>query len=58
MPRNVNVDIEGMMVSMQSDTVASLSLMVETTFREHWPPRTHSSSQVRLCSVKLGAVYG
>ena len=35
---------------MQLDTGASLSLMAETTFREHWLQRSLSSSQVRLCS--------
>ena len=49
-PWNVSVDIEGVMVQMQLDTGASLSLMAETTFREHWPQRSLSSSQVRLCS--------
>ena len=49
-PWNVNVDIEGVAVAMQLDTGASLSLMPETTFREHWPQRNLSSSQVRLCS--------
>ena len=50
MPWNVNVDIEGVAVTMQLDTGASLYLMSETTFREHWPQRTLSSSQVRLSS--------
>ena len=49
-PWNVTVDIEGVTVSMQVDTGASLSLMSETTFREHWPQRSLSSTQVRLCS--------
>ena len=34
-PWNVCGDIEGVTVSMQLDTGASLSLMAETTFREH-----------------------
>ena len=34
-PWNVCVDIEGVTVSMQLDTGASLSLMAETIFREH-----------------------
>ena len=46
----MSVDIEGVTVSMQLDTGASLSLMAEITFREHWPQRSLSSSQVRLCS--------
>ena len=37
-PWNLNVDIEGIMVSMQLDTGASLSLMAETTFREYGKP--------------------
>ena len=49
MPRNANIDIEGVMVPMQLDTGASLSLMAETTFREHWPQSSLSSSQVRVC---------
>ena len=44
-PWNVNVDIA---VTMQLDTGASLSLMSDTTFREHWSQRTLSSSEVRL----------
>ena len=49
-PWNVNVDIEGVAVTMQLDTGATLFLMSETTFREHWPQRTLSSSEVRLSS--------
>ena len=49
-PWNVSVDIEGITVSMQLDTGASLSLMCESTFRELWPERNLSPSQVRLCS--------
>ena len=49
-PRNVSVDIEGSTVLMQLDTGASLSLMSESTFRELWPERNLSPSQVRLCS--------
>ena len=47
---NVNVDIEGVAVTMQLDTGASLSHMSEITFRELWPQRTLSSSEVRLSS--------
>ena len=43
-PLNVSVDIEGITVSMQLDTGASLSLMVESTFRELWPERNLSPS--------------
>ena len=39
-PWNVTVDIEGVTVSMQVDTGASLSLMSETTFREHWAQKS------------------
>ena len=49
-PWNVNVDMEGVAVTMQLYTRASLSLMSETTLREHWPQRTLSSSEVRLSS--------
>ena len=35
---------------MQLDTGASLSLMSENTFKELWPDRSLSPSQVRLCS--------
>jgi len=49
-PWNVTVDIEGVTVSMQLDTGTSLSLMSENTFREFWPQRSLSSSQVRLGS--------
>ena len=49
-PWNVSVDIEGSTVLMQLDTGASLSLMSESTFRELWPERNLSPSQVRLCS--------
>ena len=35
---------------MQLDTGASLFLMSESTFRELWPERNLSPSQVRLCS--------
>ena len=35
---------------MLVDTGASLSLISETTFREHRPQRSLSSTQVRLCS--------
>ena len=41
---------------MQVDTGASLSLMSETTFREHWPQRSLSSTQVRLCSYSGEAI--
>ena len=50
MPWNVNVDIECVAVTMQLDTGASLSLVSETTFREHWLQRTLSFSEVRLSS--------
>ena len=56
-PWNVNVDIEGVMVSMQLDTGASLSIMAETTFKEFWPQRSLSSSQVRLCSYSGEAIH-
>ena len=56
-PWNVNVDIEGVMVSMQLDTGASLSIMAETTFKELWPQRSLSSSQVRLCSYSGEAIH-
>ena len=49
-PWNVSVDIEGNTVLMQLDTGASLSLMYESTFKELWPDRSLSPSQVRLCS--------
>ena len=49
-PWNVAVDIEGITVSMQLDTGASKSLMSESTFRELWPGKNLSPSQVRLCS--------
>ena len=49
-PWNVSVDIEGSTVLMQLDTGALLSLMSESTFRELWPERNLSPSQVRLCS--------
>ena len=49
-PWNVSVDIEGITVSMQLDTGASKSLMSESTFRELWPERHLSPSQVSLCS--------
>ena len=55
-PWNINVDIEGITVSMQLDTGASLSLTAETTFKEHWPQRSLSSSQVRLRSYS-GALW-
>ena len=50
MPWNVSVNIEGVTVSIQLDTGASLSLMSETTFRELWPQRKLTSSEVRLSS--------
>ena len=56
-PWNVNVDIEGITVSMQLDTGASLSLMAETTFKEHWLQRSLSSSQVKLCSYSSEAIH-
>ena len=31
--------------------------MAETTFREHWPQRSLSSSQVRLCSYSGEAIH-
>ena len=49
-PWNVIVDMEGVSVSMQVDTGASLSLMSETTFREYWPQRELVPSEVRLSS--------
>ena len=49
-PWNVAVDIEGITVSMQLDTRASKSLMSESTFREMWPGKNLSPSQVSLCS--------
>ena len=49
-PWNVSVDIEGITVLMQLDTGALLSLMSENTFKELWPDRSLSPSQVRLCS--------
>ena len=57
LPWNVNVDIEGVKVLMQLNTGASLSLMAETTFREHWPQRSLSSSQARLCSYSGEVIH-
>ena len=45
-PWNVAVDIEGITVSMQLDIGASKSLMSESTFRELWPEKNLSPSQV------------
>ena len=42
---------------MQLDTGALLSLMAETTFKELWPQRSLSSSQVRLCSYSGEAIH-
>ena len=56
-PWNVCVDIESVTVSMQLDTDPSLFLMAETTFREHWPQKSLSSSQVSLCSYSGETIY-
>jgi len=45
-----NVIVVGVTVSMQVDTGASLSFMSETTFRELWPQRKITFSEVRLSS--------
>ena len=47
-PWNVSVDIQAITVSMQLDTGASKSLMAESMFRELWPERNLSPSEISL----------
>ena len=39
-----------MSMQLDTDVFESLSVMAETTFRQHWFQRSLLSSQVRLCS--------
>ena len=46
----VTIAIEDCPVVMDIDTGAALSIVSEATFKELWPDKSPSSSNVRLCS--------
>ena len=55
-PLTVTIAIEDCPVVMEVDTGAALSIVSEATFKELWPDKSPSSSNVRLCSYSGEAI--
>ena len=49
-PYKVMLEVVGQSVTMEIDTGAALSPMLEATFKELWPERSPDHSSVQLCS--------
>lgn len=56
-PLEIQIQMDDCLVKMEVDTGASMSLMSEKAFRELWPRRSLSTTEVRLCSYSKQPIH-